>query len=354
MRIIPTGELTALTASSFGLPATATEKELVKPALRRGAFLLAPCSSADLIAFVVEPLAMLGDIREITEEALSELIAYGDILEMRRLDSDPWDVPALTLRPAPPSFVMCGKHEAILVGISGGLPSPLTAELAEQVTEEGPVRVLRSKIEHLESHLKLLGLSQLSENVWLRTPVAEMASAFLSRWTDKLDTGPHLVGAVDGLEILDPAKPHRFYRGRWRQPAASDTGAFIAKRGQVYGGKIWCLIRLQGGTPIKLLDLIADDDRQRACDIAWRIGAAIDASRGDPQTLVVRKVGMKSRLEFSGPIPSFAERHLALAGSKIPGEGCLFAFEMDDARVEKEAAQLQSLLWMKASWEGGK
>jgi hypothetical protein len=353
MRIISTGELTALMAGSFGLPATATEKELVKPALRRGAFLLAPCSSADLLAFVVEPLTMLSDIRETTEEALAELIAYGDILEMRRLDSDPWDVPALTLRPAPPSFVMRGKNEAILVGISGELPSALTAEMAEQVTEEGPVRVLRSEIKNLESHLKLLGLSQLSENVWLRAPAAEMAGAFLSRWTDKLNAGPDLVGAVDGLEILDPAKSHRFYRGRWRQPVGSDTGTFVAKRGQVYGGKIWCLIRLQGGTPIKLLDIIADDDRQRACDIAWRIGAAIDASCGNPQMLVIRKVGMKSRLEFSGPIPSFAERHLALVGSKITGEGCLFAFEMDDARVEKEAIELQSLLWMKALREGG-
>jgi hypothetical protein len=249
---------------------------------------------------------------------------------------------------------MRGKHEAILVGISGEFPSPLTAELAEQVTEEGPVRVLRSEIEHLEAHLKLLGLSQLSENIWLRTPAAEIATTFLSLWTDKLDAGPDLVGAVDGLEILDPAKSHLFYRGRWRQPAASDTGAFVAKRGQIYGGKIWCLIRLEGGTPIKLLDLIADDHRQRACDIAWRIGAAIDAFRGDPQTLVVRQIGMKSRLEFFGPIPSFAERHLTLAGSKITGEGCLFAFEMDDASVEKEAAQLQSLLWMKASLEGGK
>lgn len=354
MRIIPASELTALTAGSFGLPATAKVKELAKPALRRGAFLLAPCSSADLVAFVAEPLSMLADIRDAAEEALAELIAYGDILEMRRLDSDPWDVPALTLRPAPPSFVMRGKREAILVGISGELPSPLTAELAEQVTEDGPVRVLRSDIEHLEAHLKLLGLSQLSENVWLRTPATETAPAFLRQWTDKLDAGSDLAGAIDGLEILDPVKSHRFYRGRWRQPAAGDTDAFVAKRGQVYGGKIWCLVRLQGGTPIKLLDLIADDDRQRACDIAWRVGAAIDATRGDPQALVIRKVGAKSRLEFSGPIPSFAERHLALAGSKITGERSLFAFEMDDARVEKEAGQLQSLLWMNKSREGSK
>ena len=159
---------------------------------------------------------------------------------------------------------------------------------------------------------------------------------------------------IDGLEILDPAKSHRFYRGRWRQPVAGDSGAFVARRSQVYGGKIWCLVRLQGGTPIKLFDLIADDNRQRACDIAWRIVAAIDAARGDPQLLVVRNVGVKSRLEFSSPIPSFAERHLALAGSKIAAGGCLFAFEMDHARVEKEADHLQTLLWMKTLREGAK
>jgi hypothetical protein len=351
MRIVNAGELEALLAGSFGLPAAATEKQLVKHALRRGAFLLAPCSAADLVTFVVEPLAMLGDIREATEDALAELIAYGDILEMRRLDSDAWDAPTLALRPAPPSFVMRGKHEAILVGVSGELPSPLTAELAEQVTEEGPVRVLRSGNEHLEGHLRLLGLVQLQENVWLRTPSAEMALTFLGKWIDKLDSGTDLIGSVEDLEILDPTKSPRFYPGRWRQPAASDNGHFVARRGQVYGGKIWCLVRLRGGQPIKLLDLIADGNRQRPCDIAWRIEAAIDASRGDPQAVVIRKVGSNSRLEFSGPIPSFAERHLALAGSKITGEGYLFAFQMDDARAEKEADQLQRLLWMKKSRE---
>lgn len=354
MRIIPTNELAALTARSLGLPARLTGKELLKPALRRGAFLLAPCSAADLVTFVIEPLALLGEFREAAEEVLAELIAYGDILEMRRLDSDPWDAPALTLRPAPPSFVLRGKNEAILVGVSGDFPSPLTAELAEQVAEEGPVRVLRSDTDHLDSHLRLLGLAQLSEHIWLRTPTAETAQAHLGRWTEKLDARPDLVGSVDGLEILDPSRSHRFYRGRWRLPAAGDTGLFVAKRGQVYGSKIWCLVRVQDGAPAKLFDLHADDDRQRACDIAWRIGAAIDAVRGDPQSFVVRKVGRRQRLEFAGPIPSFAERHLALAGSKIIGEGCLFAFEMDDAKVEKAAEQLQSLLWMTTLREGGK
>lgn len=352
MRIISTSELRSVTARGLGLPENMSEQELLKPALRRGAFLLAPCSAADLIAFVAEPLMPLGDLRNTLEDALAELIAYGDILEMRRLDSDPWDAPALTLRPAPPSFILRGQHEAILVGVSGDLPSPLTAELADQVAEEGPVRVLRSDIEHLDAHLKLLGLTQLTESIWLRTPVAEAAQAFVSRWSEKLEARLDLVGAVDGLEILDPAKPRRSYRNRWRQPAAGDTGIFVAKRGQVYGGKIWCLVRLEGGTPIKLLDLYSDSDRQRPCDLAWRLGAAIDAVRGDPLSLVVRKIGEKSRLEFSSPIPSFAERHLALAGAKLAGDGYLFAFEMDNTKVEREVNHLQSLLWMTTSREG--
>lgn len=351
MRIVSTDELANTTAESLGVSAARVE-DMLKPALRRGAFLLAPCSSVDLLSFVVEPLSPLGDLRAAAEEALSELITYGDILEMRRVASDPWSTPAVTLRPAPPSFVMRGRHEAIVLGISGDLPSPLTGELADQVTVEGPVRVLRSEVDHLDAHLKLLGLAQLSEHVWLRTPAVLTPQAFLRGWINKLDARSQVVGQVDGLEILDPARPHRFYLGRWRSPAPGDDGTFVAKRAQAYGGKVWSFVRLDGGAVTKLVDLYPDDDWQRPSDISARLEAAIDAVRGTPQQFSSAAFGTRTRLAFTAPIPVFAERRLALVGKKTSGDGALFAFEIDSQKAENEAAELRNLLWLKAAGEG--
>lgn len=347
MRALRQDELVEVVARSLEV-ATTDATDLVKPALRRALFLLAPCSRADLTRFVAEPLAPLSIARETVEIALEELIVYGDALEMRKLASDPWDSPSSVLRPAPPSFVQREDGTIIVLGVAGDHPSALTPDLQARVVQSGPVRVLRvSGDGELSAHLRLLGLTPLSDQAWLRTPKIETAASHHQEWVRKLESVRESASGIDALEILDPDRTPRFYAGRWREPSGTTSGVVLARRPQLYGARLWSIAQFSHGICRRLLDVYEDDERQRPCDIAWRFQAAVDALNGRPQEVRVRHVGPFSSLDFFSPLPAFAERRLALVGVKKPGERCLFSFEMDAVGVEAELAALQTNLWMR-------
>lgn len=353
MRVLSSENLLSECSRAFDLPDVTLVEELVRPALRRAAYLLAPCSAADLVRFVADPLTPIRDLRETVEQSLEEMITYGDILEMRKLESDPWGVPSYVLRPAPPAFVIRSPTEAIIIGISGDLPSPLPAELASQVRTKGPVRVLPcAPDDHLAEHLKILGLAQLSEHSWLRTPTTMSAEQHVADWRARLAAIPSSPSTVDGLELLDPRRPSTFYKGRWRAPASTDSGRYVSRRTQLYGAKLWSLVEIEKGIPQRLLDLDSDDGFHRSCDLAWRLQAAIDAAAGSSQVVSVKREGSALNLDFQSPIPSFAERRLALVGTKSQAPGALFRFQIPEARAAAEIAALQSTLWMQPLHEG--
>jgi hypothetical protein len=323
--------------------------DLVAQALRRGSALLAPASRSDLIRFVSEPLVELGIDRADVEDVLDGILSYGDILEMRRLDSDPWDAPEQVLRPAPPAFVHRANGDFIILGTAGDMPSALTPDLDARITANSNVRVIRPEPnEYLEAHLRLLGLVKLSEQAWLRLPNSEDAASHVARWTGQLR--PLADGEIANatIEILDPTRNVHFYRGRWISPNASIEGLHIARRPQLYGAPLWCLLEFSGGQAIRWLDFGPSGDRQRPCEIAWRVQAAIDARRGAAQVVRVGRAGEQTRFDFFSPLPGFAERQLALVGDKCPGVGSLFGFVIDDKDAARELESLRNLLWMRA------
>lgn len=352
-RILEPDQLVSVCAASFGVAPTNDVTAILKPALRRAAYLLAPCSANSLIRFVAEPLGADDTLRADIETALEELIAYGDVLEMRRIDGDTWDVPEVVLRPAPPAFVARSKHDAFILGIAGDLPTPLPGELAAQTAQSGPVRLLHCPADdELSEHLRALGLTEISEQAWLRHPAPTSAAQHVDEWRARLASEPLGAGAIDGLELLDSTRPSRFYRGRWRDPRASDDGLFVARRPQVYGGKLWSVVAIQSGRGTRLLDIRASDGFTRACDLAWRLQAAIDEGRGSPQQFDITDDGSVTHLHFHGPLPSFAERRLALCGSKSAVPHCLFRFTIPTATQQDEIAFLLSTLWMQPTHKG--
>jgi hypothetical protein len=354
MRAIQTADIVSLTAASLGIASTDSVRDLLKPALRRASYLLAPCSPAELVRFVAEPLMLTGDVREEAEAQLQELIAYGDILEMHRIEGDPWDTPNLVLRPAPPAFVMRSETQAFILGVAGDYPSPLPAELAGCLDESGPVRLLhRAEDEDLAGHLREFGLTELSEQTWLRIPPTVSAATHVEEWRGRVNATPANASAVADLEIIDSARPPSFYSGRWRAPRHSDVGLHVARRPQVFGGKLWCVVELQDGQPVHLVDLHPTNGFLRACDQAWRLQAALDATRHAPQQIAVSADGVMTHLSFSGPLPSFAERKLALVATKSRAPQSLFRFSSSTTSLEAEIAFLQSALWMQPDREGG-
>ncbi|PKP85868.1 MAG: hypothetical protein CVT80_00035 [Alphaproteobacteria bacterium HGW-Alphaproteobacteria-2] len=318
---------------------------MLKPALRRAAHILAPAARSDLVRFVADPLAPFGDQREAVNSALEEMIVYGDILAMRRQPLDDWGAPAEVLRPAPPTFVRRSNGEFIILGVAGDHPNMLSDELEKLVVEVGMVRRLPPDGGDLAAHLRLLGLAQLSEQAWLRTPQAETATAHRARWRTQLNMAPSLDHAVDGLEILDGSRDPRYYRGRWTA-VAGQSGMFVARRPQLYGASLWSLVHLERGQARRLIDLYADDNRQRPCDLAWRLQAALDAERAAPQRVRIRRTGATASLDLFSPLPAFSERRLALVATKAAGVHCLYSFTLPTTRLAEEIGALQSLLWM--------
>ena len=345
MRSISASDLLTSLAEGLGTAKPNSVDHLLKPALRRAAHILAPVSRGDLVRFVAEPLAIFGAQQDVVETALDETIVYGDILAMRRQHLDSWGTPAEVLRPAPPTFVRRSNGEFIIVGVAGDHLSALSQELDALLVNDGMVRRLPPQDEDLSAHLRLLGFAQLSEQAWLRTPPVESAAAHLAGWQAKLDASPPIDHAVDGLDLLDGARDPRYYRGRWTAPA-NQSGIYVARRPQRYGAPLWSLVRLEQGRMRRLIDLYADDDRQRPCDLAWRIQAALDAERGVPQCMRLRRTAAATSIDFFSPLPAFAERRLALVTAKAAGVRCLYSYTLPNVRLAEEVGALRALLWM--------
>lgn len=346
MRALRRDEAVAATAASLG-SISGDHQSCIKPALRRAIYWLAPASSSDVVRFAATPLESFAIERAAIEAALEEMLAYGDALEMHKLATDPWGTPEVVIRPAPPSFVQRSDGSIVLLGISGDQPTPLTPDLATKIDERGAVRRLSAPEDtSLVTHLRLLGLTQISEATWLRTPPQEAAAAHVSRWSQCLTQLPREAAAISELEILDPTRPVRYYAGRWRTPDARTTGMFLARRPRRYGADLWSIAEFSQGQCHRLLDLSDNSDRQRSCDLGWRYQAARDALDGHPQIYRVRRSEPGGALDFFSPLPSFAERRLALVGAKVREPGCLFSYALPLASIGIEIQALHDLLWM--------
>ncbi|SHO67022.1 hypothetical protein SAMN02745172_03684 [Pseudoxanthobacter soli DSM 19599] len=343
-RLPPAGVLER-TARSLALATPAVAESLVAQALRRAVSALAPCSRAEALRFVRQPLdGLMAVTDEWYEDLLDALIAYGDVLEVTRQEQDAWRTGRLVLRPAPPSFVRRANGDLIILGVAGDQPTALLGELAERLEYRGPLRTLREA--GAVDLLKALGLVELPETAWLRAPVTASAQGYAELNRGEVLKTPLATAPLDGLSLIDPGRPVTYYSGRWRPPASGDTGVFIARRQQLFGLRPWCLVELEGGAPRRLHDLVATDNRERPCDLAWRIQAAFDASAGRPQQVQATRTRAAVELAFFSPLPAFAERRLALKGEKSARAGCLFAYTLPPAAAADELDALSEKLWL--------
>lgn len=353
IRALNSEALRSAVGSAVGLAGDQSSHSIVRASLRRAAFYLAPASRANLARFVSEALLPLGIDPDVVDEAIDDLLAYGDLLEMPRRPDDPWDAPLAVIRPAPPSFVERAGGTFVILGVAGAMPSALMPELYERVDTTGPVRTITAEQnELLADRLRALGLTSLTEGAWLRAPKVEAATSFVDRWANALSSLTATPGGVNNLEILDPSRRVRFYKGRWASPDTKTHGLRLVRRQQDFGAPLWAIAEFHHGLAVKVLELFEDADRQSPRDIGWRFQAAVDAMLGHPQEIRIRREDGQSIIDFFSPLPAFAERRLALAGIKTIGQGRLFSFEMTYQSAEAEIAKLQEALWMSPLREG--
>jgi hypothetical protein len=324
--------------------------QLIAQALRRAAHILAPCPRHELERSVRQSLGAFADNLDVlnanVSEVLDSLFAFGDIIEMRPQADDPWSLSPLVIRPAPPAFVARKSGVMILLGVAGDEITPLSSEMNMRVECRGVLRTIMSDgTENLHLLLTDLGLLELSERAWLRLPPAETAAGFRAAWNQRL-TESAGTSAIEGLKILDGRSNPSFYNGRWVAPTHGHNGLYVARRTQRYGAPLWCLVDLVEGVAAHFLDLTAGSGHERPCDVAWRVQMALDAGSGTPQRVRLRASGQQTRLDFYSPIPSWAERKLAVDGKPIAPERCLFSYEIPAESGSEIVAFLQSHLWM--------
>lgn len=354
MRRLTAEQVHALKILELGLDPDAldlTTPEGLAGALRRAASYLCPCSAATLARAVVRPLrGLVRDLdtaktKTLVEEMLEAMIAHGDVLEVPEVQADAPSARVL-LYAAPASFVVRRSGLVVLLGVAADQLSPLPTGLERRIQYFGHIRRLSpSDGEDLRGELRQLGLIELSFDAWLKGPTCEDPARHISAVDSALDdVAPSY--DIPGLQLLDPARPVGYYRGRWVDPKAQ-TGRYVARRRQAYGADLWCYVRLRDGQPERMIDLPRRGSRWRGCDEAWHLQMAIDARRGAPQRFRVTASGGDAVvLELFSPVPAWARRRWDAIGEPVPSAGGLFAYRIPKAEINEERRFARDMLWL--------
>jgi hypothetical protein len=357
MKVLSSSDVHARAIQALGLDPTGLDlgtTEAIAAAIRRAAGFYCPCSPATLMRAVLRPLDGLVDnatlTREVADETLEALVAHGDLLEHRNVtgtqSGDEAGQSRNLLYAAPPAFVMRQSGSAILIGIAADQASPLSEDLQNQIEHVNHVRRLHPALNtDRRTQLLELGLVEISQETWLKAPQLETPSLYLARTNSRLDAAPGTVD-IPGMMLIDPARPVRYYRGRWVETLKA-TGRFVGRRPQAYGADLWCYIELENGNPRRFLDLPLPKSRVRGCDEAWRIQSAIDAERGQPQQFRLRRATNGWLvLDLFSPVAMWARRRWDAVGEPVPSTGCLFSYRFRSSEVDEEIKFAREHLWL--------
>ena len=351
MRTLSVEEVHARMVGRLGLDPSAADlsfPEALACAVRRAAGLVCPIPPRSLVRAVLRPFRGLVEndgLKERVENMVETLLAHGDLLELERSEMGGDEV-VVQIYAAPPSFVRRGSGAVILLGVAPDDVFPLSDELQELVEHANHIRSLPGNAATaLPEYLRQSGLVELSLDAWLKAPPQSLPEQYLAELDRRLGSASPS-GEVLGLLILDPARPVRYYRGRWVEPK-DHTGKFVGRRTQAFGADLWCYVELAEGRPVRLLDLPLGRSKERGCDQAWRIQAAIDSVRGDPQRYRIR-LGRDDRSVFDlfSPVPMWARRRWDCFGEPVVSTGCLFAHAFSANEVDEERRFAAERLWL--------
>ena len=334
------------TLASLGLPSHCDSTTLVAASLRRAGAIQSPCRPWELSRAVwtsLQPLAAVAGIdADLVDAVLDELLMVGDFAEVLFRAEDGNADDRLLLCLTPPAFVRQDIGTIILLGGSDDGPAGLPGSVSERVLYRGAIRQIDPHPdEDLARSLREFGLIQISAEAWLRLPKRETAAAHVKATLDRMPT-PAAGRPIEDLLVLQTEA----FSKRWRAPDEL-TGVFVARRPQVYGLPVWCVVRLHEGLVTSLLDLHAPGSRWRPCDLAWRFQMARDADAGSPHVFRRLSTDAHETIEVDSPLPSWAERRLRLVGERTPATRSLLAFAVPGRAASEECQFLQDYLWMR-------
>ena len=317
--------------------------------LRRSAGMHCPCSRATLRASVLECTQALSTdhaaLPQRIDDAIEALTLGGDLLELDDVATEDSEVRQTWLFAAPPGFVIRPNGAAFLFGVVPDQDAFLPSSLGIRVLHDGFARSIEPRPgENLPAELREQGLQQLSDSAWLKSPRTETPSDMLDRVERRLAHEPAIT-AIDNLKILDSARPVTYYPDRWVVPT-SQSGTFVARRPQEFSAPMWCLVRMEAGAPVRLLDLPFERTRWRGCDTAWHLQMAIDYCRHSPQRYRRRVETHGVRFDFFSPLPQWSQRRLMIFGKALPRDRSLLSYRLPPAEARTEEGFLRDRLWL--------
>jgi hypothetical protein len=346
LKLLNQADAAVALATALGCPAGAPRERLLAESLRRAASLLCPTTPSDLVASVTRVLQPLGDgegnLKNEVTETLDALVGAGDLVEaIDEADGTRRRVVFL----GSPRYVRRASGDVVLLGVRPDATPLVGDELAARIDHVGHLRRV-SATSDLDPLLADYGLREIRADRWLRSADPIEAEEFVRFFDDRL-VGQAPSGQIPDLRVLDPTRPVAFYRGRWRPVAAGDTGRFVARRSQGYGADLWCYVEIRDGEPVRMIDLPLMS-RDRGCDEAWRLQAALDAQRNEPQQVLVRGTGAGSiTLGLQAPPPRWLQRRWDLFGRPCRAKGALFAYDFTSADAREELGFVIARLWLK-------
>ena len=310
-----------------------------------------PTSRAALLRAVTGPLEDLVDEPDVlaqrADDVLEAVIAHGDLLELPEVASL-GERPRTLVYAAPPAFVVRESGAVLLLGIAGEHVSLLPPQIERLVEHRGHVRILPADADpDIAPHLEDVGFMRLSERAWLDPPTPMTARGFVERFARALEQ-ESVAGSIEGLRVVDPRSDPDYYRGRWTEVIPTTSGHLVGRRPQRFGADLWCYVALEEGQPRRFLDLPLGKTRYRACDEAWRLQAAIDATNGKPQRLRIRP-GPAGRWIFDvfSPLPMWLARRWDAVGNQAQrSAGALLSYSFDSEDLGEEASFAGDMMWL--------
>jgi len=324
--------------------------EVLAAALRRGASFLCPTTATQLTNTVARSLEWVipegNQLTTALSDMLDALVGCGDILELE--NSIERRTAGVALFLGPPAYVRRLSGSCLLLGIRPE-GQPLIGEAAQAMIRcERHLRIIKPTAgTDIEALLVDYELRDVPLNQWLRSP-RPVGAVQLVDELDRRLRGTDAPGVVEGMTILDPSKPVDYYKGRWRSPTSRDIGRFVARRPRAYGAPIWCYAELEGGAVKRLIDLPLEPGLRRGCDEAWRLQAAIDSIRGNPQRIRVRSSTVSDRavIDLFSPPPSWLQRRWDALGSPLVPQHALLSYSLLRDEVPEELRFASELMWM--------
>ncbi|MGF6711619.1 hypothetical protein QFZ41_002583 [Luteibacter sp. W1I16] len=344
-RLINPMEMRAQIASDLGIRSRVASTDMIlAQSLRRLCGLMCPVPRELVIECAIQSLDVALEVtqpqlKELVHETIEALIVAGDLVEVT---DDPTNGKIHTaLYLCAPRFMPLGDRHYLL-GVASDDAVLLPEDISSALIHEGAVRYLPSAT--AATVVERLRLPEINYKDWTRKFSYGSAEDLRSDIEERLRIRG-TVGDPGDIRLLSHAGGQAKYKERWRSPA-DESGYHVFRVERTYGAAAWFVGLFSAGRCTRYLAIDPLEVGGRACDAAWLIQLAVDATNGRPNTYTLEADGCRTVIRPGFPLPTQAHRQLIVLSGRIPSDvspqGVL---SFSSGTVNEAEAFLQESCW---------